>query len=106
MLHRVSRVGRSAAFTKRTTQQQIIVLASHNSQVRTKFDNSLNATLEQIDPEMYDIIEHEKRRQYRGLQLIPSEVRCIYRKCEECIYSHHRFNRTSPVMQYYKHWVQ
>jgi len=33
----------------------------------------LNARLSEVDPEIYDIIEHEKNRQYRGLQLIPSE---------------------------------
>lgn len=33
----------------------------------------LNAHLEEVDPELYDIIEHEKNRQYKGLELIPSE---------------------------------
>ncbi|KAK9819885.1 hypothetical protein WJX72_003580 [[Myrmecia] bisecta] len=33
----------------------------------------LNQGLEEIDPELYDIIEHEKSRQYKGLELIPSE---------------------------------
>ncbi|KAI8114444.1 hypothetical protein M9434_002568 [Picochlorum sp. BPE23] len=33
----------------------------------------LNQSLEQVDPELYDIIEHEKNRQYKGLELIPSE---------------------------------
>eukprot|EP00656_Telonema_subtile_P013827 TRINITY_DN1702_c0_g1_i1.p1 TRINITY_DN1702_c0_g1~~TRINITY_DN1702_c0_g1_i1.p1 ORF type:complete len:499 (-),score=143.74 TRINITY_DN1702_c0_g1_i1:131-1627(-) len=33
----------------------------------------LNQSLEEVDPDMYDIIEHEKRRLYRGLELIPSE---------------------------------
>eukprot|EP00889_Picochlorum_renovo_P005259 jgi/Picre1/32289/NNA_007635.t1 len=31
----------------------------------------LNQSLEQVDPELYDIIEHEKNRQYKGLELIP-----------------------------------
>merc|ERR1719183_907262 len=33
----------------------------------------MNASLEEIDPELYDIIEHEKDRQRKGLELIPSE---------------------------------
>jgi len=34
---------------------------------------TLNASLEETDPELFDIIEHEKRRQQRSLCLIPSE---------------------------------
>lgn len=33
----------------------------------------MNTSLEESDPEMFDIIEHEKHRQMSGLQLIPSE---------------------------------
>jgi len=33
----------------------------------------MNASLEEMDPELYDIIEHEKDRQRKGLELIPSE---------------------------------
>eukprot|EP00271_Cylindrocystis_brebissonii_P000131 TRINITY_DN1017_c0_g1_i1.p1 TRINITY_DN1017_c0_g1~~TRINITY_DN1017_c0_g1_i1.p1 ORF type:complete len:593 (-),score=111.00 TRINITY_DN1017_c0_g1_i1:683-2215(-) len=33
----------------------------------------LNAPLAEIDPEISDIIEHEKNRQWKGLELIPSE---------------------------------
>ncbi|KAK9793736.1 hypothetical protein WJX73_005989 [Symbiochloris irregularis] len=33
----------------------------------------LNASLEEVDPELYDIIEKEKNRQWKGLELIPSE---------------------------------
>ncbi|KAK9949305.1 hypothetical protein M0R45_004837 [Rubus argutus] len=33
----------------------------------------LNAPLETVDPEIADIIEHEKARQWKGLKLIPSE---------------------------------
>lgn len=33
----------------------------------------LNQSLEEVDPQMFDIIEHEKRRLYKGLELIPSE---------------------------------
>ncbi|KAK9904359.1 hypothetical protein M0R45_000795 [Rubus argutus] len=33
----------------------------------------LNAPLEAVDPEIADIIEHEKARQWKGLELIPSE---------------------------------
>ena len=33
----------------------------------------LNSSLEAVDPELFDIIEKEKNRQYKGLELIPSE---------------------------------
>ncbi|KAL6983096.1 glycine hydroxymethyltransferase [Sarracenia purpurea var. burkii] len=35
--------------------------------------NQLNAPLEEVDPEIADIIELEKARQWKGLELIPSE---------------------------------
>merc|ERR1719382_1005468 len=35
--------------------------------------SSLNASLEETDPELFDIVEMEKRRQQRSLVLIPSE---------------------------------
>ncbi len=38
-----------------------------------QWPRTLNASLEEVDPELFDIIEHEKGRQYRGLELIPSE---------------------------------
>ncbi|KAL2488757.1 Serine hydroxymethyltransferase 1 [Forsythia ovata] len=33
----------------------------------------LNAPLEEVDPEIFDIVELEKARQWKGLELIPSE---------------------------------
>ena len=33
----------------------------------------MNEPLEVVDPELFDIIEKEKNRQYKGLELIPSE---------------------------------
>jgi glycine hydroxymethyltransferase len=33
----------------------------------------LNQSLEEVDPDIFDIIEHEKNRQWKGLELIPSE---------------------------------
>lgn len=30
-------------------------------------------TLKEVDPEVYDIIQQEKGRQWKGLELIPSE---------------------------------
>jgi glycine hydroxymethyltransferase len=37
------------------------------------WNKQLNASLKEIDPEMFDIIEREKNRQFKSLQLIPSE---------------------------------
>jgi len=33
-----------------------------------------NQTLEQADPEVHDLVEREKHRQWKGLELIASEV--------------------------------
>jgi len=33
----------------------------------------LNAPLSEVDPALVDIIEREKNRQWKGLELIPSE---------------------------------
>ncbi|KZV46376.1 serine hydroxymethyltransferase, mitochondrial-like [Dorcoceras hygrometricum] len=40
---------------------------------RVTWTNQLNAPLEEVDPEIADIIELEKARQWKGLELIPSE---------------------------------
>lgn len=40
---------------------------------RVTWTKQLNAPLEEIDPEIADIIELEKARQWKGLELIPSE---------------------------------
>lgn len=39
-----------------------------------KHNVMLNTTLEQEDPEIFALIEHEKWRQYSCLELIASEV--------------------------------
>ncbi|KAJ0981759.1 hypothetical protein J5N97_010014 [Dioscorea zingiberensis] len=40
---------------------------------RVMWPKQLNAPLETVDPEIADIIELEKARQWKGLELIPSE---------------------------------
>ncbi|CAH9077012.1 unnamed protein product [Cuscuta epithymum] len=40
---------------------------------RVTWTKKLNAPLEEVDPEVNDIIELEKARQWKGLELIPSE---------------------------------
>ncbi|KAL0432642.1 UNVERIFIED_CONTAM: Serine hydroxymethyltransferase, mitochondrial [Sesamum latifolium] len=40
---------------------------------RITWTKQLNAPLEEVDPEIADIIELEKARQWKGLELIPSE---------------------------------
>merc|ERR1719310_1158559 len=49
-------------------------LSTAPSRVSSNADVSmLNASLEETDPELWDIMEHEKRRQRTSLVLIPSE---------------------------------
>eukprot|EP01024_Parvocaulis_polyphysoides_P041133 TRINITY_DN3768_c0_g1_i1.p1 TRINITY_DN3768_c0_g1~~TRINITY_DN3768_c0_g1_i1.p1 ORF type:complete len:523 (-),score=89.20 TRINITY_DN3768_c0_g1_i1:286-1854(-) len=38
-----------------------------------QWPKTLNKPLLEVDPDLYDIIEKEKNRQYKGLELIPSE---------------------------------
>ena len=38
-----------------------------------QWPRTLNESLGEVDPELYDIIEKEKNRQWKGLELIPSE---------------------------------
>eukprot|EP00211_Chloroparvula_japonica_P020950 CAMPEP_0119151458 /NCGR_PEP_ID=MMETSP1310-20130426/46360_1 /TAXON_ID=464262 /ORGANISM="Genus nov. species nov., Strain RCC2339" /LENGTH=58 /DNA_ID=CAMNT_0007143733 /DNA_START=31 /DNA_END=203 /DNA_ORIENTATION=+ len=33
----------------------------------------MGQSLAEVDPELADIVEHEKNRQWKGLELIPSE---------------------------------
>ncbi|KAL1290065.1 serine hydroxymethyltransferase, mitochondrial-like isoform X1 [Arachis hypogaea] len=40
---------------------------------RVSWPKQLNASLEEVDPEIADIIELEKARQWKGLELIPSK---------------------------------
>ncbi|CAI0464096.1 unnamed protein product [Linum tenue] len=46
---------------------------SGKDSARVAWIKQLNAPLEEIDPEVADIIELEKARQWKGLELIPSE---------------------------------
>lgn len=47
--------------------------AVYDKENRVSWPKQLNAPLEVIDPEIADIIEHEKTRQWKGMELIPSE---------------------------------
>lgn len=47
--------------------------ASDPARSHVTWPKVLNAPLAEVDPELLDIIEHEKHRQWKGLELIPSE---------------------------------
>nr|KJB29372.1 hypothetical protein B456_005G097200 [Gossypium raimondii] len=47
--------------------------AAEKEKARANWIHQLNAPLEEIDPEIANIIELEKARQWKGLELIPSE---------------------------------
>lgn len=40
---------------------------------RTMSSNMMNQTLDEYDPELYDLVKKEKDRQVRGLEMIASE---------------------------------
>uniref|UniRef100_A0A7S4BH95 Serine hydroxymethyltransferase n=1 Tax=Chrysotila carterae TaxID=13221 RepID=A0A7S4BH95_CHRCT len=64
-------VARSAAISQNARH---LALAASSSPVSgAKAAATLNERLEQTDPALFDIIEHEKQRQQRSLVLIPSE---------------------------------
>ena len=54
-----------------------------------------NLTLDKADPEIYDLVEREKHRQWSGLELIASEVqtsvgghtraRSLRASCSDCV---------------------
>ncbi|THG16761.1 hypothetical protein TEA_026988 [Camellia sinensis var. sinensis] len=46
---------------------------SDKEKLRITWTSQLNAPLQEVDPEIADIIELEKARQWKGLELIPSE---------------------------------
>lgn len=48
-------------------------LAANPATKHVTWPRFLNAPLSEVDPVLVDIIEHEKNRQWKGLELIPSE---------------------------------
>lgn len=74
----MNRVGKlNATFRLYTTYKRTFSVAqgATESGSQSHVPSVLNANLQQVDPEIFQLIEHEKNRQIRGIQLIPSEVR-------------------------------
>jgi len=51
----------------------IAITPKENTEETNVFDNSLYAPLSEVDPEITSLIEKERQRQFRGLELIASE---------------------------------
>jgi len=64
VLHSVAAGSGSAAWLR----------ASRGFATQAPWVKTLNADLEHTDPDLFDILEHEKRRQRDSVCLIPSEV--------------------------------
>mmetsp|Transcript_2303 Transcript_2303/g.5902 ORF Transcript_2303/g.5902 Transcript_2303/m.5902 type:complete len:507 (+) Transcript_2303:19-1539(+) len=47
--------------------------AEDSSRKHVTWPKQLNTSLAEVDPELFDLIEKEKNRQWKGLELIPSE---------------------------------
>ncbi|KAF5835536.1 SHMT-domain-containing protein [Dunaliella salina] len=47
--------------------------AEDSSRKHVTWPKQLNTSLAEVDPELFDVIEKEKNRQWKGLELIPSE---------------------------------
>eukprot|EP00208_Stichococcus_sp_RCC1054_P002097 CAMPEP_0206146894 /NCGR_PEP_ID=MMETSP1473-20131121/31723_1 /ASSEMBLY_ACC=CAM_ASM_001109 /TAXON_ID=1461547 /ORGANISM="Stichococcus sp, Strain RCC1054" /LENGTH=526 /DNA_ID=CAMNT_0053543619 /DNA_START=223 /DNA_END=1803 /DNA_ORIENTATION=+ len=56
-----------------TNDDEYSKFASSSDRSHVTWPKALNTSLEEMDPELFDIIEHEKNRQWKGLELIPSE---------------------------------
>lgn len=54
-----------------------------------------NKPLEEVDPELFDLIERERTRQWKGLELIASEVCHVLSTKDETT-----LHRTLPVTQF------
>ncbi|KAE8724997.1 Serine hydroxymethyltransferase [Hibiscus syriacus] len=57
----------------RTSLYYMSTAAAEKEKARANWVHQLNAPLDEIDPEIANIIELEKARQWKGLELIPSE---------------------------------
>lgn len=56
-----------------SNEEEYSKFASSSDRSHVTWPQHLNKRLEEVDPELFDIIEHEKNRQWKGLELIPSE---------------------------------
>ncbi|URE18877.1 Interconversion of serine and glycine (By similarity) [Musa troglodytarum] len=79
MASALRRLSSSAAKTQPFLRTSLCYMSSlpseavYEKEVRVSWPKQLNAPLEVVDPEIADIIELEKARQWKGLELIPSE---------------------------------
>jgi len=64
-------VGGFRNFSAVSNEDEYAKIASENPEMT--WPKMCNEGLESIDPELYDIVEKEKNRQWKGLELIPSE---------------------------------
>ena len=69
----LSRASRLPQLARRAAGVPIRLSTQLASAPSTSTVDALNAPLSQTDPELFDIIEHEKKRQRTSLCLIPSE---------------------------------
>ncbi|KAG1675894.1 hypothetical protein FOA52_001551 [Chlamydomonas sp. UWO 241] len=60
-------------FASQSNEADYSRFASDPLRKHVTWPRALNASLEELDPGLNDIIEKEKNRQYKGLELIPSE---------------------------------
>jgi glycine hydroxymethyltransferase len=56
-----------------SNEEEYSKFASSSDRSHVTWPQALNKHLEEVDPELFTIIEKEKNRQWKGLELIPSE---------------------------------
>lgn len=94
--------------TAATNESEYVKLASDPEHAHVSWPRLLNEPLEVADPEVFDIIEHEKNRQYKGLELIPSE-NFVSRSVMEAVGSimTNKYSEGYPGARYYggNQWI-
>ncbi|EME27949.1 glycine/serine hydroxymethyltransferase [Galdieria sulphuraria] len=73
-----------------------------DSGTKSQVPNNLNSSLQQVDTEIFELIEQEKRRQTRGIQLIPSEnftSRAVLEAIGSCLTN--KYSEGYPGARYY-----
>eukprot|EP00871_Galdieria_phlegrea_P001576 jgi/Galph1/2419/GphlegSOOS_G1100.1 len=84
------------------TRSKVSVAPGTWNQTSSQVPSELNASLQQVDPEIYNLIQLEKKRQISGIQLIPSEnftSRAVLEAIGSCLTN--KYSEGYPGARYY-----
>jgi len=72
-LEKIANGRRFVAGMPASNEEEFSKFENDSSRSHITWPKTTNMTLKEVDPEVYDIIQQEKGRQWKGLELIPSE---------------------------------